>query len=105
MDENTNKTLTEEEIAEQVRTQGTYAVHADPEAVREALRQCRGVFQRNLIRGRESLSLATLQGTAAVYGGQYRRSRDNLLARLDDAMIVWSERRGPKNRRVLVIGA
>lgn len=68
-----------------------------------ALRQCRGVYQRNLIDGVESLSGSTLRGKAASYSGRYRESRDNLLARCRAAGIVVGEERGSKGKRILVL--
>lgn len=97
--------MTNEQIENEIKTPGTYTVHADAEQVERALKCARGRYQINVIQGVESLSGATLTGTAALYGGHYAVSRTNLLDRMTAAGVVWSERRGPNNRRVLVIGA
>lgn len=74
------------------------------DAYRKALALCKGTYQENLIRGIESLSGATLLGSAKNYWAQYRRSRENLLKRLTQAGIPWREERGPNGKRILVIG-
>jgi hypothetical protein len=76
---------------------------ATPAAVRIALQCCRGVYQRNIVLGSESLSGSTLKGKAAKYGAHYRQSRDNLLSRLHSADLDVSERRGVRGRRILVL--
>ena len=66
---------------------------------------CKGRYQRRLIRGYENLSGSSLIGAARhQYGADYKRSRQNLISRLNSAGIPVYERRGPYNRRVLVIG-
>lgn len=82
----------------------SYVDHKSESEVEKALTCCRGSFQRNIIHGAESLSLATLKGTARSYGGRYRRSVDNLLARMSAAGVEWHEERQDHGRRVLVIG-
>ena len=74
------------------------------EAFEQALALCRGRYQENLIRGLEALSGATLRGRAKAYGAHYKRSRENLLARMTAAGIPWREERGPHGKRILVIG-
>lgn len=74
------------------------------ESFERALALCKGRYQENLIRGIESLSGATLRGRAKQYSAQYKRSRDNLLARLTQAGIPWHEERGKHGKRILVIG-
>lgn len=69
-----------------------------------AYRQARGCYQRSLLDGSENLSGSTLRGKARSYGRHYARSRNNLLARLDAAIIPWSEKRGKNGRRILVLG-
>ena len=81
-----------------------YVVILDDEAFEKAWKLTRGKFQRNLLRGIETLSLASLRGKASNYSSKYRQSINNLLSRLDDNGINWSEERGPFNRRILVIG-
>ncbi len=64
----------------------------------------KGSFQRGLIRGYDSLSLATLKGKAKKYGAHYARSRDSLIARLRNcADLIVREEIGSNNRRELVI--
>ena len=48
----------------------------------DPMRLARGDYQRALLSGRARWSGSDLQGSAAQYAGRYRRSRDNLLARL-----------------------
>ena len=74
------------------------------EAFEQALALCKGQYQENLLRGIEALSGATLQGRAKQYWSQYRRSRENLLARMTRAGIPWHEEKGPNGKRILVIG-
>ena len=81
-----------------------YSKILNDEAFAKALALCKGHYQENLLRGIESLSGATLQGRAKQYWSQYRRSRENLLARMTRAGIPWHEERGPNGRRILVIG-
>lgn len=75
------------------------------EAYRRALSLCKGTYQENLILGIEALSGATLRGKAKRYWSQYRRSRENLLARMTRAGIPWHEERGKNGKRILVIGS
>jgi len=64
----------------------------------------RGSFQSGLIRGNDSLSLATLKGKAKKYSAKYARSRDSLIERLKSCpMLVVREEIGDHNRRELVI--
>ncbi len=98
------KTMAPEQIAAAIATPGTYAVHASASALDAAIALCRGSYQVGIVRGRESLSGSTLTGKAASYGGHYARSRASLLSRLASAGLA-TEVRGPKGRRVLVIGA
>ena len=76
----------------------------DKEQHKAALELSRGSYQRGLLTGVESLSGSTLRGLAASYSGKYRISRDNLLKRLTNNGVVWSEQIGKNNRRILVIG-
>lgn len=74
------------------------------DAFDRALALCKGPYQENLLRGLEALSGATLRGKAKTYWAQYRRSRDNLLARMTQAGIPWREERGKNGKRILVLG-
>lgn len=76
----------------------------DPEAYDAAKKLARGCYQRDLLDGVESLSGSTLKGKAARYGGFYAVSRTNYLKRLRAAGIHVTEERGPKGKRILVIG-
>jgi hypothetical protein len=70
-----------------------------------ALALAKGVYQRAIILGDEALSGSTLRGSAkTVSGGNYHRSRQNLLGRLRDAGIPVSETRGDHGKRILVLG-
>lgn len=70
-----------------------------------ALDLAQGTYQRDLLLGRESLSGSTLKGRARSYGGRYQASRDGLLRRMTEAGIPWSEEKGERGRRILVIGS
>jgi len=74
------------------------------ESFKRALALCRGAYQENLLIGIEALSGSTLRGKARQYGAHYKRSRENLLARMTQAGIPWHEERGPNGKRILVIG-
>lgn len=73
----------------------------DAAAQDAALAQARGCYQRALLIGDEPLSGAGLRGEARRWSGVYARSRAAVLARVGD----WTEARGPRGRRVLVLGA
>jgi hypothetical protein len=75
-----------------------------PGALETALSVARGCYQRNLLRGVESLSGSTLRGVAASYGYHYARSRKNLLARVRAVGVDVSEERGERGKRILVLG-
>lgn len=96
--------MTEDEIRAAIEEPGTYVVCADPEARVAALALCRGDYQRAVVLGIHNLSGASLRGKAASYGGRYARSRTALMDRLESEGLA-TEVRGPKGRRVLVIGA
>ena len=76
----------------------------DEEQHKKALSLAKGCFQENLLNGYECLSLATLKGNAKKYGGRYRESVNNLLDRLTNNGVLWSEQSGHHNKRILVIG-
>jgi hypothetical protein len=79
-------------------------LEADAAAIEVAWPLAKGCYQRALLRGDESLSGSTLRGKASRYSGRYRQSARNLLARVEATGLVRvSERRGPHNRRVLVL--
>ena len=83
---------------------GPYAIHKNDKAVQAALKLARGPYQRDIITGHEAMSGATLTGKAAEYGGKYKESRDNLIARLRAGGVPVAETRGAHNKRILVIG-
>lgn len=76
----------------------------DPNAHAVALSCARGCYQRNLLRGRESLSGSTLRGKARRFGGRYAASRESLLSRVRAAGVAVSETRGQHGARILVLG-
>lgn len=76
----------------------------DEQAHARALELARGCYQRGLLEGYESLSGSTLRGAARSYGARYAESRAALLSRMTAAGIPWHERRGARNKRILVIG-
>ena len=69
-----------------------------------ALELAQGTYQRNLLLGHENLSGSTLKGRARSWGGRYQASRNGLLRRMTEAGIPWTEERGERGRRILVIG-
>lgn len=77
----------------------------DPAALDAALDIARGEYQRNVLRGIESLSGSTLRGRARNYSGKYAASRRNLLDRMTAAGVPWREERGAHGKRILVLGA
>ena len=76
----------------------------DRAAFEAALALAKGKYQRDLIRGVETLSGSSLAGKAQRWSSRYAQSRDNLLARLMAAG-VGHEVRGRYRKRILVIGA
>ncbi len=76
----------------------------DEEAFHQAMKLTKGCYQRNLLRGIESLSGSTLKGKARKYSTRYSISRINLLNRIKNANIIVSECKGKHNSRILVIG-
>jgi len=87
------------------KTMTTWTEIVDPAAFAAASALARGCYQTALLEGYEALSGSTLKGKAASYGSHYAQSRKALLGRMTAAGIAWSERRGPRGRRILVIGA
>ena len=81
-----------------------YAIINDPTTFSAALKLARGSYQRNILRGVESLSGSTLRGKAKRFGGRYQASAQNLIARCRRAGLAVSETRGPHGRRMIVIG-
>lgn len=76
-----------------------------PTARAIALDLARGVYQQNVVLGRENLSGSTLRGKARGYGARYAASRANLRDRLRTAGLSVSERREAHGARVLVLRA
>lgn len=81
-----------------------YAICHDNSIFAAAINLCRGCYQRNLLRGCEALSGATLRGRAKSYSGNYRQSGRNLLRRLQRAGLDVREEIHAHGKRVLVIG-
>lgn len=81
----------------------SYSVVKNKETLERALSVCRGVYQRNLVLGRESLSGATLTGIAKTFSGRYKTSAENLITRLNENGILAYETRGKNNKRILNI--
>jgi len=73
------------------------------EAFDKSLSLCKGEYQKNLIRGIENLSGSSLSGKAKSYSGRYKRSRENLLKRLQDNGLFLRELTGKHNKRILYI--
>ena len=73
------------------------------ETLNKALKLCRGIYQKNLLLGKQRLSGADLSGNAKKYIGKYRQSSKNLLNRLQAAGLNIREIRGHHNRREIII--
>jgi hypothetical protein len=65
-------------------------------AQEQAMKLARGVFQRDLVRGLETLGGSTLRGKAKSYSGRYQASARNLVARIKAADIPYEIELGPK---------
>jgi hypothetical protein len=74
------------------------------ETLKRALRQARGVYQRDILLGHQLLSGADLRGAAKSYSGKYKQSIKNLLSRCKEAGLNIYEVVEDHNRRTLVIG-
>lgn len=74
-----------------------------PDVLAAALPLARGSYQRDLLRGVESLSGSTLKGRAREWGARYQAHRTALLARLRAAGFRVSERRAEHGARILVV--
>jgi len=72
------------------------------EATDEALKRCRGEYQRDIVLGRASLSGADLKGKAKDFGGRYAESRKTILGRLGGLPII--ETKLATGKRVLLAG-
>lgn len=70
----------------------------DSDAQRRALQLAKGSYQAALRTGGEAYS-------ASTYRGHYKRSRDALFARLDEAGIPYRIDRRAHGRLVIVLGA
>lgn len=86
------------------RTMGWTRVDTDATFI-TALANAKGVYQRNIIRGYESLSGSTLKGKAMLYRSKYKASSNHLLYRLIVAGLRVEIMTGPKGARLLVIKA
>lgn len=58
--------------------------------VDKALKVCRGCYQRDIVLGYARVSGSDLRGKARKYGGMYRRSRENLFARMKAAGVQFA---------------
>lgn len=79
----------------------SYSIIKSEDGLKEALGLARGCYQRNLLKGREAISGATLRGTAKQYSGRYKASATNLLKRCGKLV---KEKIGKNNKRLLIIG-
>lgn len=84
---------------------GPWAEINDQEVFENALTLAKGEYQEALLHGTENLSGSTLKGKARTYGARYKASREALLQRMTEAGIPWTERKGERGKRILVIGA
>lgn len=74
-----------------------------PAAVLTAFGCARGSYQRDLLNGFQAWSGSTLTGRAASYGGKYRTSREELLARLAAHPELAVEERLARRRTVAIV--
>lgn len=82
----------------------SYAIINDINVLEQALRLCRGSYQRDILLGRESLSGSTLKGKAKSYGGRYKASAASILRKCQLAGLPVSEEAGKHGKRLVVIG-
>jgi len=74
-------------------TDNDISVHAN---TRLALSIARGRWQRNVIKGWETLGGSTLKGKAKKYADVYQRSGRNLMERLRLARVPYMVEKGPR---------
>lgn len=74
-----------------------------PAAVAAAFGCAKGSYQRAVLNGYEAWSGSTLTGRAARYGGKYRASREELLARLAAHPELAVEERHARRRTVAIV--
>ena len=84
--------------------QGDFTQIKNPDVFVKAMACARGCYQRNLLRGIESLSGSTLRGKALSYKARYMQSKASLLSRLTACGVAWTEIRADHGKRVLVLG-
>ena len=65
-------------------------------AFEQAMKLARGCYQRDLVRGRETLGGSTLRGEAKTYSRRYQESARNLVARLRAAGVKFEVELGPR---------
>ena len=86
-------------------TRTNWTIIEDAAALAAAHECVRGSYQSDVLNGYHNLSGSTLRGEASRWGGKYAESRAGLLGRMNAAGVIWCERKGPHNARLLVIGA
>ena len=82
----------------------SYSVINDRAVLDQALSLCRGSYQRDILRGNESLSGSTLKGKAKGYGGKYKASAASILRKCQQAGLNVREETGKHGKRLVVIG-
>ena len=82
----------------------SYAIINDSAVLDQALRLCRGSYQRDILQGHESLSGSTLKGKAKSYGGRYKASAASIIRKCQQAGLNVREESGPHSKRLVVIG-
>jgi hypothetical protein len=70
----------------------------------KALSLCKGRWQRAVILGWANYSCSDLKGVAKKYVGKYKRSRDNLISRMDGAGVRYTITRSRRGKFTLIIG-
>jgi hypothetical protein len=81
----------------------TLAPSENDENFAMALACCKGIYQKHLVKGVESISGSTLRGKAQSYSGRYKASGQSLLKRMKAAGVRVQRVRWNK-RHILILG-
>lgn len=81
-----------------------FSVVNDEQVLQSALALCRGVYQREILLGRQALSGSTLRGKARNYKYRYQQSAQSILARCRAAGLPVRETAGRNGKRLVLIG-
>lgn len=70
----------------------------------KALSLCKGRWQRAVVLGWANYACSDLQGVAKKYSGKYKRSRDNLINRMNAEGVEYVIARSRHGKHLLIIG-